>query len=214
MRVPLFGLALILGACQTTGNQPTGLVVSPSTESGASEAAAGKIPRVDFSAPIPGTEAHWRNVTTNIAYSLTYRPSESPFLRSYYTESGEERSGYMFCTGCAASNNRIVVEDYAQLFPLEIGKKVRLVRFRRGDSTKSWSHEIEVAGADRWQPSFAGEPLDVLVVKETIVNNQTSGSWETRYWHAPSINLTVRMVGDANDDGKVHVHELIGYTLP
>lgn len=212
--VPCFGLALVLSACQTSGSQSTGLVALPSTESGASEATAGKIAPVVFLAPTPGTKAHWRNVTTSFAYSVTYRSSESPFLRSYYTESGEERAGYMFCTGCAASNNRIDIEDYAQLFPLVVGKKVRLMKFRRGDSTKSWTHEITVVGADRWQPSFAAEMLDVLLVKEIIVNNQTSDSWETTYWYAPSINLTVRSDGNANDDGKVHVHELTGYTLP
>ena len=169
----------------------------------------------EFSTPPVGTKLQWRNTSTGFAFTRTVKESDKPYSVGYFTENGEQRNVYMFCNYCGAASNTIDVDTYSKLFPLQVGKKIDLQRYRVGDSSRSWRHRIVVERTDMIDVPFSNSPLATYVIEETIWNNRSNWSGTVTYWYAPSISIGVKVVDNAQDNPSLkYTYELANYTLP
>lgn len=169
---------------------------------------------IEFDTPPVGTTVLWKRFDNGFTFSYTVRKSEGEFLYSYFTDIGEEKSAYIFCLYCWATNNEIDVEKYGELYPLEIGAKVKLKRKRIGDSSKSWTHRIKIVKQEIIAVQFQDEPLSTLVVEERISHDRADWSGKRTIWFAPSIHQNVKIVSSATDDNKEFTVELQKFVLP
>lgn len=172
------------------------------------------LPPAEFSAPKAGTKLQWKNTSTNFTWTNTYRETTEPFNISIFSETGDIRNLYLFCKYCGSPPNTISVEDYAKLFPLQVGKKVKIQRKHVG-SSDSWTHKIAVIGTELVDVPFSASPLPTYVIEENIWKNHSAWKGKVTYWYAPSLGADVKIVDNASNDMKTEKNmALINYKSP
>jgi len=168
----------------------------------------------EFQVPPVGTKIQYKNLNTDYTYTITVRESEDDYKYSWFTGTGDQRTQYMFCLYCSSPNNQIELEEYAKLFPLDVGKKIKLQRKRKGDRSKSWSHKIKVKKTEMLQTSFRDEPFETYLIVEKIRSNKGNYSGSRTIWYAPEISNALKIIDKTGTDGKKVTYEVIDYILP
>lgn len=143
--------------------------------------------------PAPaGAESFWEDMNSSDAGRSVVREHDGYKIR--WSWKGEPREGYLFCTYCGST--RFDVDDYAAIWPLEVGKSVEFWRYSRDNSSK-WKDSIRVVGVETVELEFG--PVEVFkVVNES---KAYSHSWRGTFtsWYAPSLGWNVKLVGEPSD---------------
>lgn len=153
--------------------------------------------------PAPaGTEQSWRNIDSGeTGNSVIGSPNG---YRIHWEWEGDERTGMFFCFHCTG-RAPAPEDEYAELWPLEVGKSVSFYR-RRAD--RSWKTTITVTGTETVEVENIG-PVDVYVVeyKSSAVGRSWKG--EAVSYYAPSLGWNVRS-HLTDTEGVDNAWELIG----
>lgn len=207
----LFSVTLV--ACANNGEVSTDMEKSSNTTTAMAYGPA--LPPAEFCAPKVGTKVQWKNISTNFSWSNTSRKASEPYLVSYFTETGDIRNLYFFCKYCSSSPKNIDLEDYSKLFPLQVGKKIKIQQRSVENPTKTWTHKIAVTGTEMITVQFSESPVPTYVIEEDIWNNHASWKGKVTYWYAPSLGADIKILDHAFDDmEKENTITLISYESP
>ncbi len=179
-------------------------------------AAGPSLDAFEFARPEPGTKVQWKNITTGFSYTYTVRKADEGenYGYTFFTETGEKRTAYLFCGYCGHPSNAIKIKKYSDLYPLKVGSNANVRRWRVGNSVRNWTHKIKVTGTEAVRVAFRDRPIDTYVIEEEVWNNQTRQKWTTTYWFAPSLMNNVKIVGNLNENSELQTFELLNYIQP
>lgn len=160
------------------------------------------LPPAEFTPAPAGTEQVWRNIASGETGNSVIGSVNG--YKVHWDFEGQERNGMFFCyhcTGRAPASE----DDYAELWPLEVGKSVSFYR-RRSD--RSWKTTITVTGTETLELENLGA-IDVYVVE--YKSNAVGRSWKGQAvtYYAPSLGWNVRF-HLTDSEGVDNAWELIG----
>jgi hypothetical protein len=121
------------------------------------------------------------------------------------------RTRYHFCYSCDPEAFPIELERYRDLWPLEVGNKVKFQRKRASDGVV-WIHKITVAGTETVGTELGS--MDAFVVEEKV-RGSAGNKWRgtAKLWFAPSVKWVVKWEWWSTSDGK-HTWEITTITPP
>lgn len=157
-----------------------------------------------FALATPGTEFTWKNVLEPGTTSLV-EVGQAEGYKAIWTTNGEDRDGYLMCSNCSG-RAPVDEQDYARLWPLEVGKRIEFLRSR---GNRSWRNSIEVIGTETLTLGDIGPVETYVVVNES---SRIGGSWKGKQTihFAPSLGWTVKF--DYSDtDGEKSAWEMIAH---
>lgn len=139
-----------------------------------------------FALAPPGSEFHWKNVLEPGTTSQVVVGQAEGYMANW-TTNGEDRNGYLMCSHCSG-RAPVDEQDYARLWPLEVGKRIEFLR-RRGN--RSWGNSIEVIGTETLTLDEIGQVETYVVVNES---SRIGGSWKgaQTIHFSPSLGWTVK----------------------
>jgi len=157
------------------------------------------LPPASFAPPEEGAKQIWRDVEANETGKSEILEPDG--YRVMWRWNGTIRKGYLFCTYCAGGAPA-PEDEYAKLWPLEVGKRVEFTR-HSNTGTGRWNTSIEVTGTETIDVGEIG-PVDTYVVR--YESRRSQGSWhgETVSYYAPSIGWTVRFRHEDNEGESWH----------
>jgi len=175
--------------------------------------AGSEIEPTEFKEAPVGTKVQFRNLSTDYTWTITTRNSEKDYQISWFSDTGDIRYAYMFCLYCSAESNKVELNEYSKLFPLEVGKKIKLQR-KKKDKSKSWTHKIKVKKTEMLTTPISAVPVKAFVIEEKIRSNQGKWSGKRTFWWSPELAVVLKLVNNARGDGKKVTYELTDYILP
>jgi hypothetical protein len=144
--------------------------------------------------PAPaGTASVWDDLNSSDSGRSIIRDNDGYEVR--WSWKGEPREGYIFCPYCGST--RFDVDDYAALWPLEVGKSVEFWRYSHSNNGRKWKDTIRVVGTETVELESGPVETFKVVNESRAYSHSWSGTFT--YWYAPSIGWTVKQVGEPSD---------------
>ncbi|HUF87943.1 MAG TPA: hypothetical protein VMM59_11230, partial [Thermohalobaculum sp.] len=112
---------------------------------------------------------------------------------------GERITHVPFCYRCGhPRDERIELERYRALWPLEVGRSVTFQRQRLSDGAV-WVHAVTVTGTETVDTDFG--PVETFVIEETVTG-AGGNRWQAArtQWFSPQLGWSVRSEWQAPED--------------
>ncbi len=165
----------------------------------------------EFKTPEPGTKLQYKNLSTDLTFTITATEPDGVNQYSWVAQSGDKRSVYPFCRWCLDPTNEIEYEKYVSLFPIEKGKKVKFQR-KKTDKSHSWTITIKVKKTELLKTPISSEPVATYVIVEKIRSNSSNNAWTRTFWWSPEYGANLKVKDHARNDGKKVTLEMINYS--
>jgi len=163
------------------------------------------LPPAPFNPIAVGSKAIWKETGGDKSGEVVIKAIKG--FKVDYTWKGEDRSAYLLCMWCLNRGAEIDEKVYAKLWPLTVGKKVKIDRVSgRG----SWTNEITVTGTEKLKTAFGTIDTYRIISKSESTNSDWWGNRD--YWYAPSVGWTVKYVHE--DREKSYAWEMTSVTKP